>query len=131
MSLTAPNTSTVPVEWIGDLSPTLVLDEDIVVRLWLVRNAIGQEMLAYLADEQPGEDWIVLSPAGPNLVASLKDGTLPLRDALTATWMWLVRRTHEGTLSAWSVDAATLGDIHLPRPGARLRWQHVRRPGVD
>ncbi len=125
MPVVAPSAGELNSAVVGNLVPVHVLDEDIVVRLWTVENGIGQPMLAYLAEELADFDWIVLSPTSPAVVQGLEDGSVALRDAVVGTWMWLVRRGHDGSVHAWSVTEGFLCPGKLPKPGVRLRLEHM------
>lgn len=125
MPLIPPSAPGQDLAWLRDLRPAQVLDEDLVVRLWVVQTGLGQPMLAYLADETPTGDWVLLSATSEARIRSLEAGQLPLRDALTEGWLWLVLRPHQGPLLAWPVQAQDLPPDHLPRPGVRLRLEHT------
>lgn len=93
--------------------------------VYLTRTKQGQEMLAYLADEADGCQYVVVSPATSSSVQRLESGSIGIREALTDTWMWMVRVNFRGSISeAWSVNEADIPATHLPRPGTPLLPEH-------
>lgn len=124
MPIVMPGSNEIEARLVGDLTALQVLDEDVVERLWVVQNGLGQHMLAYLAAELPEFDWIILSPCNGTIVTGLENGSIALRDAVVGAWMWLVQRRSDGSLSTWAVDASLIPEVNLPRPGVRLRFEH-------
>lgn len=93
--------------------------------VYLTRNSQRQLMLAYLAGEDPQHRFTLLAPISDRDLRLLEQGRLGLRDALTGTWMWLLREsplTGESGLWAVSVDQMPLD--HLPRSGTPLLPEH-------
>jgi hypothetical protein len=124
MPIVTPGSGELDVRLVGDLAPIRVLDEDTVERLWIAQSGPGLQMLAYLAEETAQFDWIILSPCNAAIVEGLESGSIALRDAVVGTWMWLVQRRIDGSLSAWTVDEQWFPEVNLPRPGVRLRLEH-------
>lgn len=98
-----------------NLTPALVLDEDVVVRLWVTQDGL----LAYLVSEDAGVNVILITPCDETMIEALKANTLPVRDALTGPHMLLVHQGHDGTQDVRSVTAVDVP--HLPLPGVFLR----------
>jgi len=113
-----------PASAVGDLVPVDVLDEDVVPRLFTVQNGQRQLMLAYLADEARDAEWYLLGPTSPRTVSKLQAGIVPLRDALTGAWLWLVRRGHDGRVGGWAVNEDEIPREHLPALGVPLHLEH-------
>jgi hypothetical protein len=116
-----PHDQQLPPGTVGDLEPLHVLDEDVVPRLFTAQSGLGQLMLAYLADEAPDAEWYLLSPTSRRTIARLESGDLPLRDALTGAWLWLIRRGHDGAVTGWTVTEDDVPPAHLPVAGVLLR----------
>jgi hypothetical protein len=93
--------------------------------VYLTKTKQGQEMLAYLADEANGYQFIVVSPATPSSINRLESGSIGIREALTDTWMWIVRANFEQHIAeAWSITEAAIPVLHLPKPGTPLLPEH-------
>lgn len=93
--------------------------------IYLTRTRQGQEMLAYLASETESHQFIVVSPATPSSISRLESGSIGIREAITDTWMWMVRTDFKKTISeAWSVTEAAIPTLHLPKPGTPLLPEH-------
>lgn len=93
--------------------------------VYLTKTKQGQEMLAYLADEEEGCQFIVVAPATPGSILRLESGSVGIREALTDTWMWMVRVNFALRVSeAWSVTEAAIPSLHLPMPGTPLSPEH-------
>lgn len=93
--------------------------------VYLTKTKQGQEMLAYLADESDGHQFIVVAPATPSSIGRLECGSIGIREALTDTWMWIVRTQFtQGISEAWSVTEAAIPGLHLPKPGTPLMPEH-------
>lgn len=93
--------------------------------VYLTKTKQGQEMLAYLADETESEHFIVLAPATPSSINRLESGSISIREALTDTWMWMVRADFgRQTARAWSVTEADIPPLHLPKAGTPLLPEH-------
>lgn len=85
----------------------------------------AQTLLAYLADHNADGRWVILAPCGAKLLASLRSGSVTVRDALTSSWTWLANLDESGRpLRAWTVDADTIPVGHLPEPGLPLLPEH-------
>ena len=93
--------------------------------IYLTRTKQGQEMLAYLADETDADQYIVVAPATQGSISRLESGSVGIREALTDTWMWMVRANFtRGISEAWSVTEASIPVLHLPKPGTPLLPEH-------
>lgn len=93
--------------------------------VYLTRTKQGQEMLAYLADETEFHQFIVVAPAAPSSITRLESGSIGIREALTDTWMWMIRANFAQRMSeAWSVTEASIPNLHLPKPGTPLLPEH-------
>ncbi|WP_186030129.1 hypothetical protein P5W98_00095 [Paraburkholderia sp. A1BS-2L] len=93
--------------------------------IYLTKTKQGQEMLAYLADETNGLQFVVVAPATPSSIRRLESGSIGIREALTDTWMWMVRVDFAQSVSeAWSVTEAAIPALHLPKPGTPLLPEH-------
>jgi hypothetical protein len=93
--------------------------------VYLTKTKQGQEMLAYLADEEKGFQFIVVAPATPESIRRLESGSVSIREALTDTWMWMVRADFARRVSeAWSVTENAIPTLHLPMPGTPLLPEH-------
>ncbi len=93
--------------------------------IYLTKTRQGQEMLAYLADETDAHQYIVVAPATRSSISRLESGSIGIREALTDTWMWMVRANFADRISeAWSVTEATIPALHLPKPGTPLLPEH-------
>lgn len=93
--------------------------------VYLTKTKQGQEMLAYLANEEEGFQFIVVAPATPSSIRLLETGSIGIREALTDTWMWMVRADFAQRVSvAWSVTEADIPALHLPLHGTPLLSEH-------
>lgn len=93
--------------------------------VYLTRTKQGQEMLAYLADESDCQQFIVVAPATPSSISRLESGSIGIREALTDTWMWIVRANFAKCISeAWSVTETAIPALHLPKHGTPLLPEH-------
>ena len=100
--------------------PSRVLLEAEQPVAFVVESTLGP-LLAYVADEQPAATWYVMAPVSAKGIADLEAGRTSLRDALTHSWMWLVRtdgfRCVDGV---WAITETDIAAPHLPRPGVGL-----------
>lgn len=93
--------------------------------VYLTKTKQGQEMLAYLADETSDNQFIVVAPATPSSITRLESGSVGVREALTDTWMWMVKASSKkGISEAWSITEASIPNLHLPKPGTPLLPEH-------
>ncbi|WP_067066214.1 hypothetical protein [Roseateles chitosanitabidus] len=93
--------------------------------VYLTRNSQGQVMLAYLAGEDARHRFTLLAPISDRDLRLLEQGQLSMRDALTGTWMWLLRECQRtGAAGLWAVCLAQLPENHLPHPGTPLLPEH-------
>lgn len=93
--------------------------------VFLTHSITGQSLLAYLANEsEVGADYILAS-ASPRKIQQLEQGTVGVREALCADWMWLLRQNAQaGSSDLWSVSEALVPDDFLPIPGTALLPEH-------
>lgn len=87
--------------------------------IFIVSTHVGR-MLAYVADEDAQHQWVLLAPCEDILLDDLKRGCIPVRDALTRSWTWLVRHKSGVVEGAWSIRPEQLPDRNLPVPGVLL-----------
>lgn len=93
--------------------------------VYLTKTKQGQEMLAYLADEMNGLQFIVVAPATPSSIRRLESGSIGIREALTDTWIWMVRASFaQGVSEVWSISETDIPTLHLPKPGTPLLPEH-------
>ena len=93
--------------------------------VYLTKTKQGQEMLAYLADEANGIQFIVVAPATPSSIRRLESGSIGIREALTDTWIWMVRASFaQGVSEVWSITETDIPALHLPKPGTPLLPEH-------
>ena len=93
--------------------------------VYLTKTKQGQEMLAYLAGETESDQYIVVAPATPGSIQKLETGSIGVREALTDTWMWLVRENRDqATTEVWGVVEEDIPTDHLPKPGTPLLPEH-------
>lgn len=93
--------------------------------VYLTKTRQGAAMLAYLADETKDEHYIVVAPATPSSISRLESGSIGIREALTDTWMWMVRTNFDQRVTqAWSVTEADIPEMHLPKAGTPLLPEH-------
>lgn len=126
MPLTEPSSArAVDPALLGTAAVEEVLYEAEEPVIYTTRDASGQLLLAYVADQTPDATWLVLAACAPRVIEDLKRGRLAVRDALTASWMWLARRAPDGTLSkAWAITPEHLPPEHLPAAGTPLLPEH-------
>lgn len=93
--------------------------------VYITTTRQGQEMLAYMASETASHQFIVVAPATASSIRKLESGCIGVREALTETWMWLVKESlTDGVSDVWPVVEADIPDDHLPRPGTPLLPEH-------
>ncbi|MFH0899724.1 MAG: hypothetical protein V2A73_03760 [Pseudomonadota bacterium] len=109
-----------PEVLLGQFSVERVLYEAEIPVIFVMNTALGQSLLAYTAEELEDGAWLVLAPCGHAAIADLIDGRLPVRDALTGSWMWLARKVGESVTQMWAIEPTDLPDEHLPYPGTML-----------
>lgn len=126
MALTMPDKATaLPEGILGPAEPEEILYEAEEPVVFTLVTALGQRVMAYLADATPDTRWLLLAPCGDRLLDDLKQGRVPVRDALQASWVWLAKLGNDDQWQgAWAVEVADLPDLHLPQPGVMLLPEH-------
>jgi hypothetical protein len=103
----------------NNIEPEKVLLEAWRPLVFTTRTASDQMIIAYLADEAEVGDWYFLAPITELRLSELQNGELPLRDAITCSWMW--QCLHEpGGVIIWNVDLNDIPNVFLPLPGTPL-----------
>lgn len=93
--------------------------------VYVTKTKQGQEMLAYLAEETDDHQFIIVAPSTLSSLSRLESGSIGIREALTDTWMWMVRTDlAQKSSEVWCVTEATIPSQHLPRPGIPLLPEH-------
>ena len=93
--------------------------------VYLTKNKRGEEMLAYLSGETNEHQFIIVVPAGRSLISRLESGSIGIREALTDSWMWLVRESFtEESTDVWAVNEFQIPPLNLPKPGTPLLPEH-------
>lgn len=111
------------VEWPLPIERVLYEAEQPIV--FLSKNAKRQLMLAYLANEDQDATFTILTPISWAQVRNLEAGVVSVREALTSSWMWLVRHEHrQPGADVWAVAEADIPQQYLPRHGTPLLPEH-------
>ncbi|MDT6993192.1 hypothetical protein [Burkholderia cenocepacia] len=93
--------------------------------IYLTKTRQGQEMLAYLSGETAESQFIIVAPASPSSIRRLETGSIGVREALTDTWMWMVKESFaQGSSQVWIITEDAIPALHLPRPGTPLLAEH-------
>jgi hypothetical protein len=130
MPLKEPSGNPMDPALLGRAEIEEVLYEAEMPVLYTTRNAFGQLLLAYVADDAADAIWLVLAPCAPRAIGDLKQGRLAVREALTASWLWLALKVPEGTIKkVWAITPDDLPSEHLPAPGTPLLPEH--EPVID
>lgn len=79
----------------------------------------GLTFLVYLADEHETGDWLVLAPTSKRIVDALHEGQVGVRETLTKSWIWLVKRVAGQVEAVWALESADMFS-YLPRPNTLL-----------
>jgi pimeloyl-ACP methyl ester carboxylesterase len=107
----------------GVIAEVLVVERTLyeaeVPILYLTRAEQGEQLLAYVAHDEGGDVSTLLAPIAPDRVRDLESGILSVRDALTASWLWL----HESG-QTWSIEVDKVPGAYLPLPGTPLYPEH-------
>lgn len=120
MRIATPATAAEPPGTFPDSLPVeQALYEAEAAILYVTRNLQGQMLLAYLADESIEGTATLLAPLSANDLRDLKAGTLPIRDALVSSRLWLHMRTKDAS-NVWPIKPDELPSDHLPMPGTNL-----------
>jgi hypothetical protein len=126
MPLTAPPPeSALPPGILCAAEPVEVLYEAEEPVIFTLMTAFQQRVLAYLAWSTSDARWLLLAPCGDQLLDDLKHGRLPVRTALTASWLWLAKLSNDDNWEgAWVVDIDDFPQEHLPERGVMLLPEH-------
>jgi hypothetical protein len=93
--------------------------------VYLTKTKQGQVMLAYLAQETDRHQFVIVAPTALSSISKLENGALGLREALTETWMWMVRTSFtQKDSEVWSVTEDTIPELNLPKHGIPLFCEH-------
>ena len=93
--------------------------------VYLTKTKQGQLMLAYLAQETDSHQFVIVAPTTLSSISKLENGALGLREALTETWMWMVRTSFtQGDSEVWSIAEDMIPDMNLPKAGVPLLPEH-------
>jgi len=122
MSIRIPDHRTsINPEFLGEYRVREILYESQAPLIFTITTSFNQPMLAYVADELPEGDWVVLAPCGSSTISDLKEGRTSVREALTNSWIWLAfLEAGAKWTKAYAIEASDLPEEHLPRPGALL-----------
>lgn len=126
MPLTAPPAAAeLPKGVLGSAVPEEILYEAEEPVVFTLRTALGQRVLAYLADASATTRWLLLTPCGDALLTDLKRGRVPVREALEQSWVWLATLDNRDEWSdAWAIELGDIPPDHLPQPGVMLLPEH-------
>jgi len=91
--------------------------------VFLTRSIQGLLLLAYVADETTEGTFTLLAPIARQQLVALERGAIPVRDALTASWLWL-HISGSANRGLWKIDPADIPNDFLPRPGTTLLPVH-------
>lgn len=93
--------------------------------VYLTKTKQGPLMLAYLAQETDSHQFIMVAPTTLSSISKLENGVLGLREALTETWMRVIRTSFtQGDSEVWSITEGTIPELNLPKPGTPLFCEH-------
>jgi len=125
MSLSAPvGKSAIDPARLGEFRVDEVLYEAEEPIIFTIDIGGSQRLLAHLADHG-AHRWLILAPCNAKTLQGLRDGSLPVRDALTASWTWLAQMGPGAQPACvWEIDAADVPEEHWPAPGVPLLPEH-------
>ena len=93
--------------------------------VYLTKTKQGQMMLAYLSQETDSHQFVIVAPTTQSSIIRLENGALGLLEALTETWMWVIRTSFtQGDSEVWSITEDTIPELNLPKPGTPLFCEH-------
>jgi hypothetical protein len=125
MTLRIPEREQLPT---GLVSQTLPVDRVLYEAespvVYLTHTEFGQQLVAYVADDNQEGTFTVLAPISRESLARLEGGSLSARDALTSSWMWLHVTAPAGN-GLWPTSIEDLADGHLPNPSTPLYPEHT------
>lgn len=126
VSVTAPtNRPAVDLGSLGAFTIDSVLYEAEEPIVFTISVDASRKLIGYLADHNTEGRWIIVAPCGPKTLTDLMSGSLPVREALTASWMWLVQvGANHRPIAAWTIDESTIPDGHLPHADLPLLAEH-------
>lgn len=124
MSLSIPDREQLPSGLVSAALPVeRVLYEAEFPVVFLTRTELGQQLLAYVADDNREGTFTILAPISGRSLVGLERGTTSVRDALTSSWMWLHVASPSGG-GVWPTDVEEVADEHLPYPATPLYPEH-------
>lgn len=101
------------------LDEALYEAEQVIVYLTHTRH--GQRLLGYLSAETERGRCDLLAPISDETLLRLRDTRLGVREALTATRLWLRHQNYlTGEIRIWAVRVEEVPDQHLPLPNTPL-----------
>lgn len=108
----------------GDLKPSEILYEFDGPRIFTAQSSFG-DLLCFLADDDGELLRFITAPTNADILAKLKNGIRPLRDALDQPWVWFVDVNYDGKAkAAWRGSLADAPSDALPQKGVML-WPHL------
>jgi hypothetical protein len=68
----------------------------------------------------------IVSPTNDIIIDQIRNGTIPIRNAIVQAWQWLVEASEDNfeILRSWTIDAQSMPDSILPREGIPLFYGH-------
>lgn len=115
-----PAGRSVPSKRFGRLSPERVLVDFSYPVLFTCRDSNGSTLLVFHVEEVLEPSYLqryIAAPTTAQTIDRLLRGELSVRDALVASWMWVLHAEESGNVSeAWEVVAQDLPNDFLPEP---------------
>jgi hypothetical protein len=125
MHLSVPNRDRLPAGLVPEpLEIYKVLYEAESPVVYVTKTLQGQLLLAYVSDDTQDGVFTLLAPMTPVSITSVERCSIPLRDALTASWLWL-HISGGNTNGLWSVDVSNIPSDCLPLAGTLVH------PGIE
>ena len=125
MHLNIPTSKELPINELLDnpLPIDRILYEAEAPIVYLTHTKHGQLLLAYLADESTEGTITFLAPFSNRRCVLLEAGQLPVRDALTESWVWFHLSTQDST-KLWVQEPHEIPNEFLPMEGTPLLPEH-------
>jgi hypothetical protein len=101
----------------------LVLYEAELPVVFLTRTLQDQPLLAYVADDTTEGVFTLLAPISSESIDALQKGLMPLRDVLTASWLWL-HVSGGDRQGLWNVTPSEIPTECLPMAGVLVYPEH-------